>query len=150
MYFMLLIVFLIGCENSKKADYKAATNFQIEKNQTHPGEKLMKAHCYACHNATTNEENRVAPPMIAIKKRYIFKNTTKQQFISDMQDWIKNPSEEKAKMYGAVNRFGVMSKMYYPEDVIEKIADYMYDNEIEQPEWFEEHYKQNRVQRLKK
>ncbi|SFZ91449.1 hypothetical protein SAMN05428642_10272 [Flaviramulus basaltis] len=150
LYFTLLILIFVGCKNSEKENYTTSINFLVEKTQTHPGEKLMKAHCYACHNATTSEENRVAPPMIAIKKRYIFKDTSKEEFINDMQQWIKNPTEENAKMYGAVKRFGIMSKMYYPENIIEKIADYMYDNEIEQPEWFEEHYKENRGQRFKK
>lgn len=43
-------------------------------------------------------------------------------------------------MYGAVRRFGIMQKMPYSKENIHQIADYMYDNQIEQPEWFEEHF----------
>ena len=57
--FTLLIFIFFRCENSKKQDYKASNTFKIEKAQIHPGKRLMKVHCYACHDATTSEENRV-------------------------------------------------------------------------------------------
>lgn len=79
--------------------------------------------------------------MIAIKKHYINENTTKEEFVASMQAWIKNPNKEDAKMFGAVKRFGVMPKKAFPEKTIAQIADYMYDFQIEQPEWFEDHYK---------
>tara|TARA_R110002049_G_scaffold85844_2_gene218258 strand:- start:1169 stop:1429 length:261 start_codon:yes stop_codon:yes gene_type:complete len=82
--------------------------------------------------------------MIAIKRRYIFKDTSKEEFIADMQNWIKNPNEKDAKMFGAEKRFGVMQKLPYPEEAIEKIAEYIYDYNIEQPAWFKEHYNQMR------
>ena len=43
-------------------------------------------------------------------------------------------------MYSAVRRFGVMPKTPFPEATIQQIADYMFDNNIEQPEWFEAHF----------
>ena len=104
----------------------------------------METYCYACHNPTTEHDSRLAPPMIAIKKRYINNNRTKEAFIKDIQDWIKNPNEANAKMYGAVQRFGVMTKIDYPETDIKQIADYLYDNTIEQPVWFKEHYNEQR------
>ena len=67
-----------------------------------------------------------------------------------MLAWIQNPNEKDAKMLGAVKRFGVMSKMNYPDDVIRKIADYMYDNELEKPDWFEDHFSQVNKKSLKK
>ncbi|GAA3589745.1 hypothetical protein GCM10022396_03890 [Flavivirga amylovorans] len=135
---------LTSCKNSKDENNRTLTESYNKPLQEHPGKKLMETHCYLCHDASTGEEERLGPPMIAIKKRYIFKDTSKDEFIKDMQDWIKNPNEKDAKMFGAVKRFGVMQKLPYPEDVIEQIGDYMFDNDIEQPEWFEEHYKQMR------
>ena len=82
--------------------------------------------------------------MIAIKRRYILKDTSKEAFIADMQNWVKNPNEKDAKMFGAVRRFGVMQKIPYPEETIEKIAEYIYDYDIEQPVWFEAHYNKMR------
>lgn len=138
----LLGLLFTGCNNTNaKVSYAEKTN-DYKKDTIHPGKKLMETYCYACHDATTNEDSRLAPPMIAIKRRYIFKDTSKEEFIKDMQNWVKNPTEKNAKMFGAVRRFGVMQKLPYPEKDIEQIADYIYDYDIEQPEWFEAHYKQ--------
>ena len=54
----------------------------IEKNE-HPGKKLMETNCYICHNPVTSHDNRLAPPMIAVKKHYKNENTTKKEFIDD-------------------------------------------------------------------
>ena len=139
---MILIstVVFLSCNNPKNKDYVIADVIKPEIEQEHPGKKLMETYCYACHSATASEEDRLAPPMIAIKKRYITKNTSKQDFINAMQEWIKNPTEDNAIMFGAVRRFGIMAKTPYPEETIKQIADYMFDNTIEQPEWFEAHF----------
>ena len=43
-------------------------------------------------------------------------------------------------MPGAIKKFGLMPYQFYPENTIRQIADYMFDNEVEKPEWFEAHY----------
>lgn len=134
--FILLIVY--SCNNSKKTKY--VSEEKTEKTQTHPGKKLMETNCYVCHSPTASEENRIGPPMIAIKKHYINSSTTKEEFIKTMQAWINNPNKDDAKMPGAIKRFGIMPKTQYPEETIKQIADYMYDYNIEQPEWFEDHF----------
>ena len=140
----VLFFCISSCKYNQNESYNNTTDFYAKKTeQEHPGKKLMETYCYACHDATTIEENRLAPPMIAIKKRYIFKDTTKDEFITVMQNWIKNQTEKNAKMFGAVQRFGLMQKLPYPEKDIEQIAEYMFDNTIEEPEWFQEHYNQN-------
>lgn len=121
----------------------------IEKNE-HPGKKLMETYCYACHNPETSHDNRLAPPMIAVKKHYKNENTTKKEFINDFKKWIKNPSEETSKMPGAIRKFGMMPYAPYSEEDVEQIADYIYDNAIEQPEWFEEHHMQEQKQGMGK
>lgn len=140
---LLIALFLASCNNFNTKSLYALKSNDLKKDSIHAGKALMEIYCYACHDAKTTENKRLAPPMIAIKKRYIFKNTSKEEFINDMQNWIKNPTEKNAKMFGAVKRFGVMQKLPYPEKDIEQIADYIYDYDIEQPEWFEEHYKNN-------
>lgn len=148
---LLISVFVLSCNNSKNKDLSA-----FEKNMqanNHPGKKLMETNCYVCHSPTASHDDRIGPPMIAIKKHYINNETTKEEFIADIQTWIKNPNEADARMRGAVRRFGVMPKQAFPEDVIEKIADYMFDYDIEQPEWFEDHFNEemgNRNQKGKK
>lgn len=137
-----LSILIFSCNTSKKKEYTA-----YEKNmeaQKHPGKKLMETNCYTCHSPSASQEDRIGPPMIAIKKHYINKNTTKEQFIASMQSWIKNPNAEDAKMFGAVKRFGVMPKQAFPEETIFQISEYMFDFEIEQPEWFESHFNEEK------
>ena len=133
-----IVLLVFNCEDSKKSDYSSFTKRQGA--TQHPGKKLMETNCYVCHSPSASEENRIGPPMIAIKKHYINDNTTKEEFVASMQEWIKNPNKEDAKMYGAVKRFGVMPKQAFPQETIAKIAEYMFDFEIEQPEWFEDHF----------
>jgi hypothetical protein len=78
--------------------------------------------------------------MIAIKTRYTIGNTSKEEFVTRIWDFVSEPTEEKAIMWGAVDKFGVMPYQAFPEEKIKLIAEYMYDHEIAQPEWFEEHY----------
>jgi cytochrome c2 len=135
---------LLSCNSTQQDPYQAIAmgpDVTIAEPE-HPGKALMEQYCYACHNATTAEADRIGPPMIAIKKHYVGAETTKEEFTETMLDFLNDPTEAKAKMFGAVQRFGVMPKQVFPEDAIRQISDYVYDNEIEQPAWFEAHMKQ--------
>ncbi len=151
---ILILVFalaLFGCNDIPKSSYEATSGYSKSINDTdeqkHPGKLLMESKCNACHDPSASMENRLAPPMIAIKRHYITEGTTKKEFISDMLDWIKEPSEEKSKMPGAVRRFGVMSYQKFSEEDIIKISEYIFENDIEQPEWFESHFRQGQGRR---
>jgi hypothetical protein len=144
IYSLLFLLFLVSCKNSAKESNKDSALFQNKNSKAHPGKKLMETNCYVCHNPTTNEADRIAPPMVAIKKHYISDHTSKEEFKTAIQYWIKNPTEDNAKMFGAVRRFNVMPKTPYPQETIDQIADYMFDNDIDEPEWFEEHFNERR------
>jgi len=137
---LLSFIVMMSCNNSKKESY-IVKNERPEINITHPGKKLLETNCNICHSPTASHDERLGPPMIAIKKHYIDSETTKEDFINKIQSWIKNPNEEDAKMFGAVRRFGVMPKQSFPEETVKLIAEYLYDYDIEQPEWFEEHHR---------
>lgn len=136
----LFVVLLYSCNNSNKSEYSVFEK-QNEANK-HPGKKLMETNCYSCHSPVGSQDNRIGPPMIAIKKHYLNSDTSKEEFISSIQTWIKNPNKEDAKMFGAVKRFGVMPNQPFPDETIRQIADYMYDFDIDQPDWFEAHFKE--------
>ena len=135
LLFLSLSIFF-SCQKSNSPSYSVKKDVS----EIHPGKKLLETQCYVCHNPVLKHDDRVAPPMIAIKKHYINDDVSKEEFINSMQNWIKNPTKENAKMFGAVRRFGLMPKQAYPEETIKQIADYLYDNEIEKPEWFDEHH----------
>lgn len=142
--FFALIGLVISCQEKTKTDYADTAAIVQTTAQEHPGKQLMESKCNICHNATTPMENRIAPPMIAIKKHYIGESTTKEQFTKELLAWAKAPSEENAKMPGAIVKFGVMPYQAFEDETISLIADYIYENEIEQPEWFEQHFNEER------
>ncbi len=142
---------MLSCQNSKNESVNVtqelANGLPKKKDTIHNGRRLMQISCIACHSATADQTSRLAPPMIAVKRRYLLDYPSKVEFTQALRGFLKNPSEEKAIMYGAVKRFGVMPKTVYPEKVIDQISDYLYDNEIEKPEWFEEHFQENHEKR---
>jgi len=106
------------------------------------GEKLLSTYCYQCHDPKMSIDNNLAPPMIAIKNHYIIEETSKEAFRSDLLAWMSGPSAEKSKMLDAVEKYGLMNHQVYPDSVIIGIAEYLYDNEVEQPEWYEKHHEE--------
>lgn len=46
-------------------------------------------------------------------------------------------------MIGAVNQFKAMPKQEFTKEDLTKIATYIYENKIETPIWFEEHFQMN-------
>jgi nitrate reductase cytochrome c-type subunit len=149
MKYNVLILILIGFFSCKKSNEPSYVKKNLNQ-EIHPGKKLMETRCYVCHSPAGSHDDRIAPPMIAVKKHYISEGTTKEAFIASMQNWIKNPTEENAKMRGAVRKFGVMPKQYFSEKNIKEISDYLFDNDIEEPEWFQEHYNEERGKGMNK
>lgn len=141
-YYFLIFVILgfFSCKKNNNTSYSTKKEVQ----QIHQGKKLLETNCYLCHSPTASEADRIGPPMIAIKKHYISENTTKQEFTNAMQNWIENPIQENVKMHGAVKQFGMMPKQEFPKETIKQISDYMFDNEIDKPDWFENHYNESR------
>lgn len=139
-----IAILLASCNTNIRNEYSAMNESdgysKAEIVQEHPGKKLMEINCYVCHNPKTAEESMIAPPMIAVKMHYISEDTSKEEFVEAMVEWSKNPSEESSKIPGAVKKFGLMPYQFFPEETTRQIADYMFDNEIEEPEWFGKHY----------
>lgn len=145
IFLMTIVLALVfSCKNEKDEGQDYVNTETLKKQQNHPGKKLMEVNCYVCHSPTAGHEDRIAPPMAAIKKQYLSEGITKAHFIRDIQGYVENPTEADSKMPGAVRRFGVMPKAQYPENTITQIADYIYDYDIEQPEWFDDHVKEQR------
>ncbi|MDD2985338.1 c-type cytochrome [Flavobacterium sp.] len=114
------------------------------KTKSKDGLTLMKQNCYACHSVTTkSHDDIIAPPMIAVKRRYLKEYDSKEDFVKAFVDYASDPKAENALMFGAVDKFKVMPKQSFAKDDLTKIAVYVFDNEIETPEWFEDHLQQN-------
>lgn len=142
---VLLAVWMTNCKDSPKVTNMQAgvvTDVWVSKNQenTNEAKLLLETKCYTCHNPKANESNVIAPPMVAVKTRYLKDNTTKKQFADAIWAFVEKPTKEKVKMRGALNRFGVMPYQPFDEKEIRKISDYIFDYQIEEPEWFKKHW----------
>ncbi|VAW27984.1 hypothetical protein MNBD_BACTEROID06-60 [hydrothermal vent metagenome] len=102
---------------------------------------LFKNQCLICHGGAPSHDKLIAPPMAAIKWRYSKQFKNKEDFVNGLVAWGLNPTEETALMKGAVKRFKVMPKPATSEDDLRIIAEFVYDNELQEPEWFAEHFK---------
>lgn len=137
---IILIATFFGCQKSEKTSYVEKSDVLNIVQEKHPGKKWMEMQCYICHNPKTKEQNRIAPPMIAIKNHYLTEGISKEDFIKDIQKFVKNPTVENSKMPNAVKKFGLMPKQYYSDKTIREIADYLYDNDIEKPKGYDENH----------
>ena len=108
------------------------------------GFQLAQASCFTCHSPDASFDNRVAPPMQAIKVHYNAEDLSFAQFHKDLSNFFKNPSADISKMPEAVKRFGVMPKLNFSDDQIKSVAYYIYYTELEKPEWFEKHYQEQK------
>ena len=103
------------------------------------GKKIMEQKCYVCHKPEAGIDQRIGPPMVAIKSHYLEDNLSKDEFSDRIWNFVEQPREDKAKMKGAVKRFGLMPYQPFEEDEIRAIAEYIYEYKIEEPDWFKSH-----------
>jgi cytochrome c551/c552 len=151
-----IVALFMSCNQTKKEGFvsieEANKDLALIRNQE-PGEgyTLMKNNCYACHNPNTESHDDIlAPPFKAVKMHYNREYDNKKDFVDAMVNWVQNPEEDKALMFGAIKRFKVMPKMPLPTEDLEKIATYIYDNDVEEPEWMEEHMKEHKKEKMGK
>lgn len=145
-----IVALFMSCNQTKKDGFVNITetnkDLALLKNQEpSEGYNLMKNNCYSCHNPNTDSHDDIlAPPFKTVKMHYNREYDTKEDFVDAMVNWVQNPEEDKALMFGAVKRFKVMPKMSLPTGDLEKIATYIYKNNVEEPEWMEEHMKEHK------
>ena len=153
LFIIVFAILLVSCNNTKVSNYSNQTDAESKITtytaSNHPGKKLMENKCYVCHNPSTNHDSRIAPPMVAIKSHYLNDETTKQEFINSVWNFVKQPSKDKTKMKGAVKRFGVMPYQSFSEEEIKQISDYIYDFKIDEPQWFKAHIEEESNGKMK-
>jgi hypothetical protein len=143
LFFGLLVVGLVVSCQRKSGEYEMISE-PLTEEQAREAQQLMATHCYLCHSPNAPElEGRIAPPMVGIKGHYLQAYPERADFIKGMVDFVNHPTLDKTLMPGAVKRFGVMPYQDYPKGVAEKIAAYLYDYQIEEPDWFASHWESN-------
>lgn len=144
LFALVGLAFLASCGGSSKGNSESsaeeATAVAID--TTSADYMLFKQQCLICHGGAPSHDKLIAPPMLAVKRRYIMRYNTQEEFEKAMLVWTLNPTKEKALMRGAVAEFNLMPKPATPEEDLKKIVTFIYENKLEQPEWFEEHYQE--------
>lgn len=142
MRFLLLILsifFLFSCKSNQKENFSITpSNTSDTLSLAKEAQKAMEAHCYLCHSpyAAENEGRRVGPPMIAIKAHYLEQFPSRDLFVAAMVDFVEHPTNENALLSESVAKYGLMPRQQFPEGMVEQIATYLYDYQIEAPNWF--------------
>lgn len=130
----ILFVFTIGTFSFAQSK-KASIGIENEAQQ------LVTNNCYSCHSPSSSSHDEIiAPPMIAVKTRYLKEYNSEKDFVDAIVSYAKNPSKLKTLMKGAVNKFGVMPQQNFSKKDLQKIAKYIYNNPIKEPEWFKGHF----------
>jgi len=150
--FILLTIFFVfvsACNTSNSDTNKEqndnaslpAENQPIAATTPTDAAQLYQQKCLICHDLGTSEENAIAPPMISVQRRYKMSYDNKEDFIKAMVAFTDNPTEDKVMMINAREQFNIMPKLAYDKKDLEKIAEYIYDNELPKPAWYDEHFK---------
>ncbi|MEZ4907697.1 MAG: hypothetical protein R2771_08700 [Saprospiraceae bacterium] len=99
---------------------------------------MLVRNCYICH-MPQNPNQVLAPPLFRVKEHYLPIYKEKSEFINAIVDWAQSPTIEKSVMPGAVRQFNCMPSLnYVPIDTLQQIAAYIFRNEMEKPEFFDE------------
>ena len=145
---ILLLAMAHSCGTSNENRESEPPVSMIQTDLSH-GFNLLDKNCFTCHSPKGTPDSRVAPPMAAIKMHYIDEETSIEQFSEDLIAFVQNPTIENAKMQGAIQKFGIMPKMEFSEKELRDIAFYIFETELEESDWFEEHFQQERKRHRK-
>ncbi len=107
-----------------------------------PGQQGFEIHCASCH---ADSDQRLAPPVFAIKKHYQNEEIDESTFVELITQFVAEPQEQKSKMPGALKRFGLMPKLGLDEAQVRPIAAYIYHNDFTEPAWHQQQHKQQGI-----
>lgn len=135
---LILIATFAAC--SKKTDNKTESVIEtVSKKDV----EVQLIYCYSCHNPKAeSHDGMLAPPMVAVKKRYLMSYPEKEAFVNAVSAHAADPKEETVLMRGALQQYGMMAKAPFSEEQLKQIATYFFEHELEKPEWFDEHEQQ--------
>ena len=94
------------------------------------GYRLMKQKCFICHLETQKKKKNsqmIAPPLVRVQQHYKPAYPTKEAFVKAIVAYVKNPSEAKTLMPGAVKRFKLMPRLIYDDKELQWIAETLYE-----------------------
>lgn len=134
---LILTAFLLvfsACSQKQEATVDTMeTDFEMVEMTT--AKMNLEEVCNVCHSPTAAPDDRLAPPMEIVKRNYISLTNSKEEFSEKMVQFILRPSAEQSELHSDVEEFGLMDPVGFSEADIREIAEYIYDNELEKPDW---------------
>lgn len=107
------------------------------------GATLYVENCASCHEqGTASPGERLAPPIVGVKDHYVRVHADREAFVSAIAQWVTEPATDRTLMPGAISRFGIMPAVSISTEMATAIAEFLYDEELTKPGWYEEHYQQ--------
>ena len=111
---VVLLVVFSSCNKQKSSEDFGINSSSVSESENAEALALFKQKCYACHSVTTKSHDEIiAPPMIAVKKRYSMQFDNKEDFVNAVVAYATDPKAENALMIGAVNKFKAMPKQAF-------------------------------------
>lgn len=106
---------------------------------------MLNSNCFSCHNPEKEAAVRVAPTMADIRQAYMTEGMSQQEFIDKVSNFINHPEEKNSMMPNAVSKYGMMPKLSYKAEDLQKMAAYIYDTDMSTDEWYAQ-WKNNKDQ----
>ncbi len=108
-----------------------------------PGRKLVTTYCVSCHANKENQAEQhksLAPPLWAIRTRYLRQHPERAEFVAAMVAFILKPDAAKSHMPGAIQQFGIMPPQPFPRELLEDAATAIFEADgISAPGWWADH-----------
>ena len=107
-----------------------ATNSHALSADAVAGKSLYPA-CHVCHNQEMDPP--LGPPMWGVQRRYRMGTLDAEEFVASRVAFVKTPALENAKHDEAVQQLGLMPPMPLPDEMLEKIATYILEEQFPPP-----------------
>ena len=139
---MLAFILAVGCQDKpgKKSSTSVASIDSVNIIAYSKGFQLLQSSCFTCHSPHADSKSLAAPSMAMIKSHYLEKYKTRELFVEAVTEQVKNPSDDKTLIPGAVEKFGIMPKLSLPEQDLQQAAQYLFYQPIESSDWFRSIY----------
>lgn len=128
-----LLFTVVACDDSNANEETNAS----KKEENRKALRIISTACFTCHSPERemDHKGRTGPPIFKIRQHYIRDGITRDEYVAEVSSFLKEPTEAKAKMKGAIRNFGLMPRMPLPDEDIRMIAEYMYDNDLTAEQW---------------
>jgi len=134
LVFIGCLIWGISC-TSKTEKTEVAESNDFELMEIVSVKENIETVCYVCHSPTAPPDDRLAPPLEIAKRNYLAETETREEFVEKMVQFILKPTAEQSVLHSDVEQYGLMDPVGFSEEDIRAIAEYVYDNDLEKPDW---------------